>query len=944
MATTTAAAPAGGLRPRLGAPARGARLAGRRTAVRLCAHFPHHRVHLTPGGAPIPAPRAGGGAPLARLAPPPSAGCAPEQLVALLDASRWSAAHAGFLEALLAAARRAAAGLDAAAARAAALWAHCVACWPAWAASLAEDGEYVLEYALGVLPAAALAAHAALARAVAALVASPPAQRAAARAAAAGRALDAGTRRLCAAAGRATDAALCGLAELPPLQQLARLASAAVGRESAGGVARGLSHSVAALAVVQLAAPAAAAAAAAPRSRRARQAAAAATVQQQQSLNELATVAAGRSWAQRLHIAGLTGWARRGRRAAAPAKRQAAAVEQQPARGAGGVTVHRLVVQPLQQAGFVAVNGRGPTLAGVIAAASVLLAGCVYRGLRAQAEAAAERATEQVQLQLKAESLAAQRARFRRALSDSQAASAAPGAAGPAVAIGGGRRRGAASPAGAPDTDAWEDALPDAAAALLPAGAAPRPGGRGALPALDAAAAREYARFMAGARATDVPMWDSHMVDDLPKVSLTEMNRQTQMIRAAATDEERAAVEDTEARRVMVEAQLNSQLAQLSGAPLGRSAREAWRREQQEQQERAAQEAAAGGEEQEGGAARRGSPAGGARGDANPFAIPLDARAQWEADDHLYTDTKPRKAGGWGFGGGGERASARRAPAGQAAEPQQARRRRFADEHTEVAAAAPSGHGADGQAAGSSPAKPAATRSVFGSTLPPKAGAPAAAAAAAPAPAAAPPAQPSVPAEPAAAAAAAVGPPEGSPAWEANVRAEVLRSGAARRARRQQMAGQQAGSQGPSLPERRPLPAKGLQRPKWPGADAAGAVAAAVAALSAAPAPGGSEAPPPAGAPSGGGLAAQVSARDAQGVTAPAAAPRLADMQRLSEAAAASAEAAAEARAAAAPAGAAGEEEANPFAVDRATAVDDEAAFAQGRAVDEEAKRIRLEF
>jgi hypothetical protein len=38
------------------------------------------------------------------------------------------------------------------------------------------------------------------------------------------------------------------------------------------------------------------------------------------------------------------------------------------------------------------------------------------------------------------------------------------------------------------------------------------------VPQLDAAAAREYQRFMAGARAMDVPMWDSHMVEDLPKV------------------------------------------------------------------------------------------------------------------------------------------------------------------------------------------------------------------------------------------------------------------------------------------------------------------------------------------------------------------------------------------------------------------------------------------
>jgi hypothetical protein len=46
----------------------------------------------------------------------------------------------------------------------------------------------------------------------------------------------------------------------------------------------------------------------------------------------------------------------------------------------------------------------------------------------------------------------------------------------------------------------------------------PGSGRQGAVPQLDAAAAREYQRFMAGARAMDVPMWDSHMVEDLPKV------------------------------------------------------------------------------------------------------------------------------------------------------------------------------------------------------------------------------------------------------------------------------------------------------------------------------------------------------------------------------------------------------------------------------------------
>lgn len=54
--------------------------------------------------------------------------------------------------------------------------------------------------------------------------------------------------------------------------------------------------------------------------------------------------------------------------------------------------------------------GRGPTLAGVIAAASVVLAGSVYRSMQHQAQETEERLLQQVQLQMKAENLAAQRA------------------------------------------------------------------------------------------------------------------------------------------------------------------------------------------------------------------------------------------------------------------------------------------------------------------------------------------------------------------------------------------------------------------------------------------------------------------------------------------------------------------------------------------------------
>lgn len=78
-----------------------------------------------------------------------------------------------------------------------------------------------------------------------------------------------------------------------------------------------------------------------------------------------------------------------------------------------------------------------------------------------------------------------------------------------------GTRRRSSSPI---DDDAWEDNSP--ASPLAPTGQSVR--GTGMLqnmtPRLDAEAAREYQKFMAGAKAMDVPMWDTHMVEELPKV------------------------------------------------------------------------------------------------------------------------------------------------------------------------------------------------------------------------------------------------------------------------------------------------------------------------------------------------------------------------------------------------------------------------------------------
>lgn len=65
----------------------------------------------------------------------------------------------------------------------------------------------------------------------------------------------------------------------------------------------------------------------------------------------------------------------------------------------------------------------------------------------------------------------------------------------------------------------WEDsaaAIPLAPAGSLSVGARVTPVG---LPQLDGDAAREYRKFMAGAKAVDVPMWNTNMVEDLPKVN-----------------------------------------------------------------------------------------------------------------------------------------------------------------------------------------------------------------------------------------------------------------------------------------------------------------------------------------------------------------------------------------------------------------------------------------
>jgi hypothetical protein len=434
---------------------------------------------------------------------------------------------------------------------------------------------------------------------------------------------------------------------------------------------------------------------------------------------------------------------------------------------------------------------------------------------------------------------------------------------------------------------------------------------------------------------------------------MKEMQRQTQKIRSAATEEERAAMEDVDKRREMVEQQLSSQLAELSGAPLGRAAREAWRKEQQEQKQQQEQQQLA--QQQAGGRSRGGSPQGGSsRGgaDFNPFAVSGEARAKWDADDHLYSDPAPRKGSGFGnFGfGGGQR---QQQPQQQSQEPQ-ARRRKFADEPVDTAALQPARNSSPG------------TRSSSGSwaNLSSKPDAP----------------QQQQPA------AAADGPVEGTPEWEATARAEMMKNAAARRARRQQLVQQQPTMQSSAaIPQAEPhsssqsqqslgtggvVAAAGaaasrsitsdssLHRPKWPGADTIAAVAAvAGAAADAAADPANSRVSAvrvqnemAAAADAGGSRLAAAAAKDVREVI-PAAMPTYGSMQRLQDSAPPAAAAVTTAIGAETRSGSSSgsrqEDEAddvNPFAVDRAAIIDEDTAYEIGKVVDEETKRIRLQF
>lgn len=321
------------------------------------------------------------------------------------------------------------------------------------------------------------------------------------------------------------------------------------------------------------------------------------------------------------------------------------------------------------------------------------------------------------------------------------------------------------------------------------------------------------------------------------QVSRKEMDKQTQKIRSAAAPEDREAIVEADME------QLSRQLQQLDHAPIGRAARAAWLKEQQQKRQQQAQaqpQVAAGsrstssspaserakgvgavdksnpfaipqevranwdadleGDELMPPAPRkqtsRAQPANngsrsGSRNDSrsgnrsspsagsdNPFAIPKDALAQWKAEEHIYTEPAKPLLGGV-LGGLVTKFTSGKAQPSTAQEHQERRRHALRAEAKEAAAILRLQQQEEEQRqrqqvqAGRAGLQPRQQQQMQK-----------------PMPAAQPQAPSATPAAAAAAPAGFEGLQEGSPEWNEKMRQEMLRNGAARRARMQQMRSQ----------------------------------------------------------------------------------------------------------------------------------------------------------
>ncbi|KAF6248441.1 hypothetical protein COO60DRAFT_1587796 [Scenedesmus sp. NREL 46B-D3] len=127
------------------------------------------------------------------------------------------------------------------------LWQHAVASWPAWTASSQYDVEYVVEYAVGVLPAWLLMVQAALQAAHEETGAAAAMRQLVSSVSSTATDVGANIRRLRQAAAGTCQLASNRLAQAPAFQQLASNLASWESSGAAAAVARGLTDTMAAL-------------------------------------------------------------------------------------------------------------------------------------------------------------------------------------------------------------------------------------------------------------------------------------------------------------------------------------------------------------------------------------------------------------------------------------------------------------------------------------------------------------------------------------------------------------------------------------------------------------------------------------------------------------------------------------------------------------------------
>lgn len=145
-----------------------------------CSYFPHHRLYLTAGeiySPKVTEAAAAAGSLRVPAAAPNAVLYSAEQLEHLLDPAHLLAACNSVTYALLHKVQTLCQILREALQQSQIVWQHVTSNWPAWHASLCEDAQYVMYYALGVVPAWIVCLQTAIQQAYASINSIPSIQR-----------------------------------------------------------------------------------------------------------------------------------------------------------------------------------------------------------------------------------------------------------------------------------------------------------------------------------------------------------------------------------------------------------------------------------------------------------------------------------------------------------------------------------------------------------------------------------------------------------------------------------------------------------------------------------------------------------------------------------------------------------------------------------------------